>query len=203
LTWSGSSSREIPGEWSLYTFFCQLGRPFLVLSVKFAGYYSGAEPIALPVVLGVAMLAEALFFLWIGWSQFVLATNNNALYTFSFLMLLYFAVFSVVSARERRVLVNDVQQGLHGRPHRGSAHGHNPDALGSAGTHAIALGTDPRDFRLCHGLVSGRERRREGRDDQAVRAHCHRLAHAPAISHRSPAVLAGMLLLLFTLLSLV
>jgi hypothetical protein len=30
-----------------------------------------------------------------------LATNNNALYTFSFLMLLYFAVFSVVSARER------------------------------------------------------------------------------------------------------
>jgi hypothetical protein len=30
-----------------------------------------------------------------------LATNNNALYTFSFLLLLYFAVFSVVSARER------------------------------------------------------------------------------------------------------
>jgi len=30
------------------------------------------------------------------------ATNNNALYTFSFLLLLYFAVFSVVSARERR-----------------------------------------------------------------------------------------------------
>ena len=28
-------------------------------------------------------------------------SNNNALYTFSFLMLLYFAVFSVVSARER------------------------------------------------------------------------------------------------------
>ena len=31
-----------------------------------------------------------------------MATNDNALYTFSFLMLLYFAVFSVVSARERR-----------------------------------------------------------------------------------------------------
>jgi hypothetical protein len=30
-----------------------------------------------------------------------LATNNNALYTFSFLTLLYFAVFSIVSARER------------------------------------------------------------------------------------------------------
>jgi hypothetical protein len=39
--------------------------------------------------------------LWIGWSHFGLATNDNALYTFSFLMLLYFAVFSVVSARER------------------------------------------------------------------------------------------------------
>jgi hypothetical protein len=54
------------------------------------------------VVLGVAMVAETLLLLWIGWSHFGLATNNNALYTFSFLMLLYFAVFSVVSARERR-----------------------------------------------------------------------------------------------------
>jgi H+-transporting ATPase len=40
--------------------------------------------------------------LWIGWSRFGLAENNNALYTFSFLTLLYFAVFSIVSARERR-----------------------------------------------------------------------------------------------------
>jgi hypothetical protein len=54
------------------------------------------------VVLGVAMVAEALLLLWIGWSHFSLATSDNALYTFSFLMLLYFAVFSVVSARERR-----------------------------------------------------------------------------------------------------
>jgi plasma-membrane proton-efflux P-type ATPase len=57
--------------------------------------------ITVSVVLGVAMVAETLFLLWIGWSKFGLATNNNALYTFSFLMLLYFAVFSVVSARER------------------------------------------------------------------------------------------------------
>src|SRR5450759_4376601 len=48
------------------------------------------------------MVAEALLFSWIGWSRFGLATNDNALYTFSFLLLLYFAVFSVVSARERR-----------------------------------------------------------------------------------------------------
>ncbi len=57
--------------------------------------------ITVSVVLGMAMLAETLFLLWVGWSKFGLATNNDALYTFSFLMLLYFAVFSVVSARER------------------------------------------------------------------------------------------------------
>jgi H+-transporting ATPase len=57
--------------------------------------------IAVSVALGVAMVAETLLLLWIGWSHFGLATNNNALYTFSFLMLLYFAVFTVVSARER------------------------------------------------------------------------------------------------------
>ena len=58
--------------------------------------------IMVSVVLGVLMVAEALFVLWIGWSRFGLATNNDALYTFSFLTLLYFAVFSIVSARERR-----------------------------------------------------------------------------------------------------
>lgn len=58
--------------------------------------------VTVSVVLGVAMVAESLFLLWIGWSHFGLATNDNALYTFSFLTLLYMAVFSIVSARERR-----------------------------------------------------------------------------------------------------
>ncbi len=58
--------------------------------------------ITVSVVLGIAMVAETLLLLWIGWSNFGLAADNHALYTFSFLMLLYFAVFSVVSARERR-----------------------------------------------------------------------------------------------------
>jgi H+-transporting ATPase len=58
--------------------------------------------IAVSVVLGVAMVAETLLALYIGWSRFDLATNDNTLYTFSFLMLLYFAAFSLVSARERR-----------------------------------------------------------------------------------------------------
>jgi len=57
--------------------------------------------IAVSVVLGIAMVAETLLLLGLGWSHFGLATDNNALYTFSFLLLLYFAVFSVVSARER------------------------------------------------------------------------------------------------------
>ena len=58
--------------------------------------------IAVSVILGIAMVAETLLLLRIGWSHFGLAADNNALYTFSFLTLLYFAVFSVLSARERR-----------------------------------------------------------------------------------------------------
>ncbi len=58
--------------------------------------------ILVSVVLGLAMVAEALFLLWLGWERFGLATSDAALYTFSFLTLLYFAVFSIVSARERR-----------------------------------------------------------------------------------------------------
>ena len=57
--------------------------------------------IMVSVVLGIAMVAETLFFLWVAWSQFGLATDSNALRTFSFLTLLYFCVFSVVSVRER------------------------------------------------------------------------------------------------------
>jgi len=57
--------------------------------------------ITVSVVLGIAMVVETLFLLWVGWTRFGLATNNNGLHTFSFLLLLYFAVFSVVSARER------------------------------------------------------------------------------------------------------
>jgi H+-transporting ATPase len=34
------------------------------------------------VVLGVAMVAEALLALWFGWSRFGLNTNDSALYTF-------------------------------------------------------------------------------------------------------------------------
>jgi H+-transporting ATPase len=58
--------------------------------------------VTVSVVLGVAMVAEALLLLWIGWRRYGLATSDDALYTFSFLTLLYFGAFSIVSARERR-----------------------------------------------------------------------------------------------------
>ncbi len=58
--------------------------------------------IGVSVVLGAAMVAEALLLLAYGWSRFGLADDANALCTFSFLMLIYFAVFSIVSVRERR-----------------------------------------------------------------------------------------------------
>jgi hypothetical protein len=54
------------------------------------------------VVLGVAMVAETLLLLWFSWSKLDLGSNHQTLHTFSFLLLLYFGAFSVVSARERR-----------------------------------------------------------------------------------------------------
>lgn len=57
--------------------------------------------IAVAVALGVAMVVETLLLLWMCWNNFGLATDLNSLHTFSFLVLLYFAVFAVVSARER------------------------------------------------------------------------------------------------------
>jgi ABC-type branched-subunit amino acid transport system permease subunit len=64
--------------------------------------------ITVSVVLGVAMVAEALLALWLGWTRFGLSTHDYALYTFSLLTLLYFAVFSVVSTRERRALSSTI-----------------------------------------------------------------------------------------------
>jgi H+-transporting ATPase len=63
---------------------------------KIGGY------VTVSVVLGVAMVAEALLLLWLGWVPFGLAADIGVLHTFSFLTLLYFAVFSILSARERR-----------------------------------------------------------------------------------------------------
>ncbi|HYQ47483.1 MAG TPA: plasma-membrane proton-efflux P-type ATPase [Thermodesulfovibrionales bacterium] len=57
--------------------------------------------VTVSVVLGVMMVVEALILLRICWQYFGLASDSGALYTFSFLTLLFFAVFSIVSVRER------------------------------------------------------------------------------------------------------
>ena len=54
------------------------------------------------VVLGALMVGESVIFLLFAWPRFGFAASDNLLYTFSFLTLLYFAAFSIVSARERR-----------------------------------------------------------------------------------------------------
>jgi magnesium-transporting ATPase (P-type) len=54
------------------------------------------------VVLGLLMLIESLGLLAFGWYRFDLGTNDGQLHTFSFVTLLFFALFSIVSVRERR-----------------------------------------------------------------------------------------------------
>lgn len=57
--------------------------------------------VTMAVVLGLAMVAEALLGLYLAWTPFGLATDDHLLHTFSFLTLLYFASFSILSVRER------------------------------------------------------------------------------------------------------
>jgi magnesium-transporting ATPase (P-type) len=58
--------------------------------------------VTLAVVMGLLMLAEALGLLAIGWRWFELGGAGGRLQTFSFQTLLFFALFSIVSIRERR-----------------------------------------------------------------------------------------------------
>jgi H+-transporting ATPase len=59
-----------------------------------------APLVRVAVVLGVLMLAEALGLLAVAWHRFDL--GGARLSTFSFLTLLFFALFSIISVRERR-----------------------------------------------------------------------------------------------------
>jgi len=58
--------------------------------------------VRLAVLLGIAMLIEALVLLAIGWSAFDLGSHPGQLQTFTFQTLLFFALCSIVSIRERR-----------------------------------------------------------------------------------------------------
>ena len=61
-----------------------------------------APLVRLAVVLGILMLAEALGLLALGWRWFDLGRDAGRLPTFAFVTLLFFALFSLVSIRERR-----------------------------------------------------------------------------------------------------
>lgn len=54
------------------------------------------------VALGLLMLAEALALLAYGWHRFALGDGGGRLQTFTFQTLLFFALFSILSVRERR-----------------------------------------------------------------------------------------------------
>lgn len=58
--------------------------------------------VGVAVVLGFLMLAEALALLAFGWHRFALNDDNGRLQTFAFQTLLFFALFSIISVRERR-----------------------------------------------------------------------------------------------------
>ena len=59
--------------------------------------------VRLAVIIGLLMLVESLGLLAIGWYWFDLGAGDGRLPTFAFLTLLFFALFSLVSIRERRV----------------------------------------------------------------------------------------------------
>jgi magnesium-transporting ATPase (P-type) len=59
-------------------------------------------PVKVGAVVGVLLLAESLAALWLGWRVFDLGASEQRLQAFGFQLLLYFALFSIVSARERR-----------------------------------------------------------------------------------------------------
>jgi hypothetical protein len=58
--------------------------------------------VVLAVILGGIMLIEALGLLAFGWHRFGLADDGGRTQTFTFQTLLFFALFSIVSIRERR-----------------------------------------------------------------------------------------------------
>lgn len=58
--------------------------------------------VKLAVLIGLATLGEALGILAFGWSRFDLGNHPGELQTFTYQLLLFFALFSIVSIRERR-----------------------------------------------------------------------------------------------------
>ncbi|MHB1173134.1 MAG: plasma-membrane proton-efflux P-type ATPase [Lacisediminihabitans sp.] len=61
-----------------------------------------APLVRVAVVLGLLMLVEALGLLAFGWNRLALGNGDGRLQTFTFQTLLFFALFSIISVRERR-----------------------------------------------------------------------------------------------------
>jgi hypothetical protein len=68
--------------------------------------------VRLAVVLGLFMLVESLGLLALGWHWFGLGADDHRLPTFAFLTLLFFALFSLVSIRERRAFWSSRPSGV-------------------------------------------------------------------------------------------
>ena len=101
--------------------------------------------ITVSVVLGVAMVAEALIFLYFCWSSFDLAPINDVkdkpLHTFQLPHpALLRGVFCAVGPRKTLVLVDDAQQKPHRSPAGQCAGGHSCSSRGSPGTCAPCRG---------------------------------------------------------------
>jgi hypothetical protein len=95
-------------------------------------------------------------------------------------MLLYFAVFFVVAARERRAFWSTMPSkafmaALIVNPLVGTI----LTGAGLPGLIPLPWAPDARDSLLCNGRVPGCERRHQGRHDQVGRAHRHRLTDTP------------------------
>lgn len=62
-----------------------------------------APLVGVAIILGLLMLVEALGLLAFGWNRLALSNGDGRLQTFTFQVLLFFALFSIVSIRERRL----------------------------------------------------------------------------------------------------
>jgi hypothetical protein len=71
-------------------------------SVAEAGELEHWPLLRVAVILGMIMLVEALGLLAVGWRWFDLGADAGRLQTFTFETLLFFALFSMISVRERR-----------------------------------------------------------------------------------------------------
>ena len=127
--------------------------------------------ITVSVVLGALMVAEALLLLWSGWSRFGSGDERHGPLYLQFPdAALLRRVLHRIRTGAPLVLGDDAQQGCCDCRRGGSARRNHPDARGYSRARAIALVADIHDFRLCDDLMPGRQRCREGRDDQTARS---------------------------------